>query len=56
MNCMRHFIDLKEQRLLLYEPTCQTDTEEGEREMQGVVNIGEPTQINYLCFQGQADS
>ena len=42
MNCIRSFTDLKEQRQLHYEPACQKDTKEGDKEIQGVVITGDP--------------
>jgi hypothetical protein len=32
MNCIRDLTDLKEQRQLHYDSTCQKDTKEGEKE------------------------
>lgn len=37
MNCMRGFTDLKEQKQLRCEPTCQKDIEEAVKEIQGVL-------------------
>lgn len=34
MNCIRRFVDLKEQRQLHYEPACQKDTTEGDKEIK----------------------
>ena len=49
MNYMRGFTDLKEQRQLHYEPACQKDTKEGDKEIQGVVITGqEPIQLSLL--------
>ena len=67
MNCIRSFTDLKEQRQLHYEPTFQKDSKEGDKEIQGVVVEGDPTQLGFLlllffvflwyfCLQKQTDS
>jgi hypothetical protein len=33
MNCIRGFTDLKEQRQLCYEPACEKDIKEGDKEI-----------------------
>ena len=57
MNCIRGFTDLKEQRQLYYEPTCWKDTKGRDKQIQGVVMEGDPTQLFVsLCLQRQTDS
>ena len=49
MNCIRGIIDLKEQRQLHYEPACQKDTKEGDKEIRGEMFSGQdPTQLSLL--------
>jgi hypothetical protein len=38
---MKGFMDLKEQRQLYHEPACQKDIKEGDKEIFGVVIIGQ---------------
>ena len=61
MKCIRSFVDLKEQRQLHYEPACQKDTKEGDKEIQGVTidlkAISHPAElIVYVCHQNRAVS
>ena len=58
MNCIKIFTDLQEWMQLHYDPACQKDTTEGDKEIQGVVNAGQdPTQLSFcLCLQIQGDS
>ena len=57
MNYMGSFTDLKEEKQLCCVPTCQEDTKEGEKEIQGVVTTGDPTQILFVvviyAFKGR---
>ena len=59
MNCIRSFIDLKEQRQLHYESACQENTKEGDK---GTLGLGDhksrshPAKVFYLCLQRQAGS
>ena len=49
MSDIRNFTDLKEQRQLYYEPSCQKDTKEDGKEIQGVVIKGQdPTPLSFL--------
>ena len=50
MNCIRSFTDLKEQRQLHYEPACQKDTKEGDKEIQGVVITETSTHLNFFVY------
>ena len=49
MNYTGTFRDLKKQRELQYEPTCQKDTKKGDKEIQGVVIPGDVTQLSFVC-------
>ena len=51
---MRDFINIKEQRQLYYEPICQKDTKEGDKEMQGEAIPGNPTQLSCLFMLTRA--
>jgi hypothetical protein len=51
MKCIGNLTDLKEQRQLLYEPACQTDTKKGDKEIYGeVIARQDPTQISFCLF------
>ena len=55
MNYMRGFMNLKEQKQLCCEPTCQKITKEGDKEIQGVVIERDPTQPSFLFMLTKAD-
>ena len=51
MNCIRSFIDEKEQNQLHYNPICQKDTKERNKAIQDVVIIRQNlTQIRFVLF------
>ena len=64
MNYMRGFMNLKEQKQLQYEPTCQKDNRQGDTKIYVVVIAGDPTQLRFcvfvfvfpLCLQMQTNS
>ena len=48
-------MNLKEQRCLHYESTCQKDSKDGDKEIQGVVITGNHTQLSFLFMVTKAD-
>jgi hypothetical protein len=48
MKWIRSFTDLKKQRQLHYEPACQKDAKEGEKEIWGVVITGHSAKLQRL--------
>ena len=50
MNCVTNFTDIKEQRQLCCEPTCQKNTEEEDKDIQREVIAGESNQVCFVCL------
>ena len=49
MNCIRGFTDLKDLSCMHYEPACQKDIQEGDKEIQGVaIARQEPIQLSFV--------
>ena len=56
MNCIRSFIDLKEQRQLHYEPAYQKDTKEGDKKDLGIGDFkasSHPAKFIVYAYKGR---